>query len=549
MLRLLRVRNFALIDELTIEFDRGLNVLSGETGAGKSLIVDALSLVAGGRASGETIRSGEHHAVVEAVIDNSGDSIDFDSLGLDRLPDGGELILRREILSDNRNRVFINNQPATASALRALASVLIDIHGQHEQQSLLNTATQLSLIDRAGQTETLRSRVGDLYDELHNLHEELESLAALEASMLQRQDLLTFQKAEIEQVAPEAGEADRLRNQVRVLAHAEKLLNAAGSAYEALYESESSLIGHLSSLLKTLGAESHHDERLQPIIRQIEAGNSSLEEAAWGLRNYLDQLDVDPRELEQLQARLAGLERLERKYGPNLLAHLDTVCQELDNIGLQEDRRSSLLAGLGRLEAEYETAARELSQKRRKAAVDLALRVTSEVRTLAMPQAVFSINWQPLTEPRRTGVDVPVWHLAPNPGEESAPLAAIASGGELSRTMLALRSVLARKDLVQTLVFDEIDAGIGGEAAEGVGRKLKELANAYQVLCVTHLPQIARFADRHARIEKTVRGGRTRTDLRVLEPEERVEELARMMSGTGVTKAARQHVRELLDRG
>jgi len=549
MLRLLRVRNFALIDALTLEFDRGLNVLSGETGAGKSLIVDALGLVAGARASGDLIRSGEERAIVEAVADVPEGGIDFAGLGLDSAGDAGELILRREIASDNRNRVFINNQPATVAALRAVAAFLLDIHGQHEQQTLLSAETQLALIDRAAGTESLRSRVGGLYDEIRKLRSELGVLTASEADILQRQDLLLFQKDEIEKVRPEAGETSRLREKVQVLGHSERLLEAAGSAYEALYESDPSILGRLAAIQRLLESEVAHDGRLEAIVRQLAAGRAPLEEASWELREYRNQFDGDPGELRHLQARLAELERLERKYGPDLTAHLETVRQELDSLGLREDRMSRVSTQLATLGTEFDTCARELSRLRRAAASGLARRVTEEIRTLAMPQASFSIDWETAPEPRRTGIDAPVWCLAPNPGEEKGPLAAIASGGELSRTMLALRSVVASNGRGRTLVFDEIDAGIGGEAAERVGRKLKQLADSYQVLCVTHLAQIARFADHHVRIGKTVRKGRTLTAIEPLDPEARVDELARMMSGNRVTEAARRHVRELLGRG
>jgi DNA repair protein RecN (Recombination protein N) len=548
MIRLLRVRNFALIDELTLELDSGLNVISGETGAGKSLIVDALALVAGARASGDAIRSGEDRAVVEAIADVPAGGITLHPIGLDDLHTQDELVLRREIASDNRNRAFINNQPATATALRTIAAQLLDIHGQHEQQTLLSPATQLRLIDQAAEASTLRDRVAGLYDQIRSLRDELEALNEQEGDLLQRQDLLEFQKNEIEDVGPQAGESERLRRQVRVLEHSERLLDVAGSAYEAIYESESSLLGRLSVLQRALESEAPHDGRLDAMVRQIEAGRASLEEASWGLREYLNQLDLDPGELQHLQSRLADLERLERKYGADLLAHLEKVRQELDSIGLGEDRKSNVIAQLEQLEREQHEVSSELSRRRHATGRELGRRVTGEVKTLAMPEAVFSIAWKTVAPPRRTGIDVAAWHLAPNRGEESAPLAAIASGGELSRTMLAVRSVLAKDGMEQTLVFDEIDAGIGGEAADRVGRKLLELAASYQVLCVTHLPQIARFADRHIRIEKRVRGGRTRTQVRILETDERVEELARMMSGKKVTPAAREHVRELLAR-
>lgn len=548
MIRLLRVRNFALIDEITLELEAGLNVLTGETGAGKSLIVDALGLIAGARASSDTIRSGAERAVVEVVADLPEDGVGFPDLGLDPPRESDTLVLRREIASDGRNRVFINNQPATVSALRTIASSLLDIHGQNEQQSLLSSETQLALIDRAAGTETLCRALGKLHSGLRKLHDELDHLDSGEADILQRQDFLLFQKDEIERIHPKAGEGEELRTRVRALEHSGKLLDAAGSAYHALYESDVSILGHLASLQRSLEGETANDPRLQTIVDLIGAGRASLEEASWELRDYLNQLDTDPGALEQMQSRLSELERLGRKYGPDLLAHLETVRQELDSIGLREDRRSSVIAELEALRRDYDEAAGELSHTRRECALSLGEEITGEIRTLAMPQATFSIEWETLPDGGRTGIDRPVWCLAANAGEDKGALSAIASGGEISRTMLAVRSVLAGNLQGRTLVFDEIDAGVGGEAAERVGRKLKALAKSCQVLSVTHLPQIARFADHHSRIAKTVRDGRTRTGIELLDAEGRVEELARMMSGKRITEAARLHVRELLDR-
>lgn len=548
MLRLLRVRNFALIDELTLEFHPGLNVLSGETGAGKSLIVDAVGLIAGARASGETIRSGEDRAVIEAVADAGEAALDAETLGLD-LPEPGEaLVLRREISADGRNRVFINNQPATVSALRTIASSLLEIHGQHEQQTLLSLDRQLGLIDRAAGTAELRSRVGRIHDRLREARQTLTELDADESNWLQRQDFLQFQKAEIEAVHPEPGETPRLRQEARTLEHAERLMEAAGGVYDALYDADNSILAHLATLRRILETEAAHDPRLGAIAELLGSGRTTLEEAAWQLREYLSHLDVDSPNLERLQTRLTELERLERKYGPDLLDHLAKVRQELDSLGLRAERRSSVIGELERLSAEYSPAAAALSRRRREAAATLADRVTRELHTLAMPNANFSIEWETLGEGGRTGIDRPAWLLAANPGENPGPLASIASGGELSRAMLAVRSVLTGDPAGRVLVFDEIDAGIGGEAAERVGGKLAELARSAQVLCVTHLSQIARFADHQANIEKRVRSGRTRTEVRWLEGDARIEELARMMSGKKVTAAARQHVREILDR-
>jgi len=544
MLRLLRVRKFALIDELEIEFEGGFNLLSGETGAGKSLIVDALALIAGAKASSETIRSGESRAIVEAVFQPS-DALDLAGIGIDC---EDELVLRREISADNRNRVFLNSQPSTVTALRKIAPYLVDIHGQHEQQTLLDTSKQLAMIDLAAEAGSLRERVHTLYDAIRSLEDERALLEQDESELLQRADFLRFQREEIERVQPKKGETDLLGEKVRILAHSGKLLEAASGGYEALYEADASILSQFASVERSIRDAGAEDTRLADIAEQATTARTLVEDLAYALRDYLNHLEVDPAALELLQARLAELERLHRKYGPDLLAHLETVIQELDNIGLRDSKRLEITGQLESLKSQYRQVAGELSQRRRTSSTKLAKSVTSEIRSLAMPSAEFRIEWTTLSPGRATGIDEPQLLLSPNPGEPAGRLAEIASGGELSRAMLALRTVMVSDDTDRTLVFDEIDAGIGGEAAETVGRKLKLLSNTYQVLCVTHLAQIARFADQHARIEKLVVDGRTVTRVEALGGDGQVEELARMMSGPKVSDAARRHVRELLKR-
>jgi DNA repair protein RecN (Recombination protein N) len=537
MLRLLRVRNFALIDELELEFDAGLNILSGETGAGKSLIVDALALIAGGKASSEIIRTGERRAIVEAVFDPPED-IDLGAIGIDA---EDELVLRREISADNRNRVFINSQPSTVSGLKKIAPTLIDIHGQHEQQTLLDTGHQLALIDRAAGNSKLADTVRSHYNSISALETELASLEQSEAEILQRTDLLQFQRDEIERVGPQAGETTALGEKVRILEHSGKLYEAAALGYQSLYEAESSIIEQLAGVERALEEVQKHDARLVEVTAQAATSRALVEEVAFALRDYLNHLDA-------LQTRLSELEHLHRKYGDDLVTHLETVIQEMDTIGLRKTRMDEVSQQLSDVRSLYTSTAKALGKTRKAISGKLGKQVTHEIRSLAMPQAAFRIDWTELSPGRATGFDMPGFMLAPNPGEESGPLATIASGGELSRTMLALRTVLSQDGGTRTLVFDEVDAGVGGEAAETVGRKLKGLSGSYQVLCVTHLAQIARFADQHSRIEKLVVDKRTVTRVEAVGGNSQVEELARMMSGPSVTDTARRHVRELLKR-
>jgi DNA repair protein RecN (Recombination protein N) len=546
MLRFLRVRHFALIDQLELHFEEGFNLLSGETGAGKSILVDALGLLSGSKASSEMIRTGESRAIVEAVFE-SDLRAQLEHLGLDA--EDTQIVIRREISGDERNRVFINNQPSTVSALRELAPFLLDIHGQHEQQTLLDNARQTALIDVFANSSALAAEVRDLYETVNKLETELLEVTADHARKLERVDLLSFQRDEIERANPKPEEAVHARQRLGVLANAGKLLDAAARGYDMLYETENSVLSQLSQLHRSLRDGAQHDVRLSSVAEQTEAARIQAQDIAYALRDYASQVDTDPHELERLQARLAELEGLQRKYGPDLLSHLEKVRCEMDNIGLTETRKEELQKKILDLRQRYDEAAQSLSKKRRSASKKLETAIVRELHSLAMPHAEFGIRWSDVSPGRASGIDRPELLITANPGEEARQLEKVASGGELSRVMLALRTVLAVDRPRKTLVFDEVDSGVGGKAAETIGRKLRELSSRYQILCVTHLAQIAAFADWQYRIEKLVLDGRSVTRVEPLAGDARVEELARMMSGSRVTDAARQHIRELLRTG
>lgn len=543
MLRYLRVRNFALIDHLEIQFENAFNLLSGETGAGKSLIVDALGLVAGSKASSDTIRTGETRAVVEAVFDAEL-ADELDQLGLES--EGPEVIIKREISSDGRNRVYINNQPSSLAALKQLAPALLDIHGQHEQQTLLDPSSQLTLIDAFAGAEDLAAKVQGLDADIQKTEARLAQLDADHARKVERLDLLTFQRDEIQKVNPKAGETEAAREQLDVLSHASKLLEAATRGYEALYESETSVSAILAQTQRALRDAAQYDKRLETLAGQSELARIQIQDIAHGLRDYAARVEADPQELERLQSRLSELERLHRKYGPDLLAHLAKVIGEVDSIGLAETEKVAINKELAALREQYDKAAAALSKKRRSSSKKLETQVVKELQSLAMPNVRFEVRWSNVTPGRSRGIDRAELLISANPGEELRPLEKVASGGELSRVMLALRTVLVVDESAKTLVFDEVDAGIGGKAAETVGKKLQDLSKRYQVLCVTHLAQIAAFADHQYRIEKRVVSGRTVTRVEALLGDERIDELARMMSGSRVTDAARQHIKEML---
>jgi DNA repair protein RecN (Recombination protein N) len=451
--------------------------------------------------------------------------------------------------SDGRNRVFVNSQPSTVSALRELAASLVDIHGQHEQQTLLDTSRQLALIDIFAGAVAEADRVRELDAALRTARKELAELEGEHARRTERLDFIVFQRDEIQKVSPKPGEAESGRERLNRLANAGKLTEAAARGYHLLYESETSAASALAQTQRALRDAAALDKSLEPLVGQAEAARILIQDLSHALRDYAADADADPRELDRLQARLADLERLQRKYGPDLLAHLEMVNAEIEGMGQTESRREELTAAIEKVEEGYAKAARALSAKRRPAAKRLEALIDRELKSLAMPHAHVSVAWEDVSPGNANGIDHAELRLAANPGEEARPLERVASGGELSRVMLALRTVLVGEGGGKTLIFDEVDAGIGGEAAETVGRKLKDLASRYQVLCVTHLAQIAACADRQYRIEKRVSGGRAVTRVEALSGDERVEELARMMTGSRVTASARDHVKQLLAKG
>ena len=402
------------------------------------------------------------------------------------------------------------------------------------------------MIDAFADCTEFASQVRDVFTSIQAAEAELAELTAEHARKVERLDLLAFQHDEIQKADPKPGETEQVRERLAVLSNAGKLLDAAAHGYETLYEAENSVLSSIAQVQRGVRDGAQYDPSLLPIVEQIEAARISLHDIAYALRNYANQVDADPQELERVQARLAELERLHRKYGTDLLEHLQKVRREMDSIGLTESKKEEIQDKIVTFRRRYGELAAQLSKKRRSASKKLQTAVEGELRSLAMPHAKFTVAWTDVTPGRAGGIDRPELLISANPGEDPWPLEKIASGGELSRVMLALRTVLAVDRRKKVLVFDEVDAGIGGQAAETVGQKLKVLSARYQVLCVTHLAQIAAFADHQYRIEKLVLDGRTVTRVEPLTGEARVEELVRMMSGSRVTEAARQHVKELL---
>lgn len=559
MLLELRVENYAVIDSLAVEFASGLNLLTGETGAGKSILIDALSLLLGDKASSEMIRHGAEKAVVSGVFEADEKRVArvLEENGIE--PEGHQIIVKREIAASGKGRVFVNNQPATVALLRALAPALASIHAQNETILAFDETARLGLLDTYAGHDL--SELAEKYSAWNALRERLAQLDRDEQDRLRMADLWSFQKKEIDAAKLHPGEDQKLETEKRVLANAEKLYGAATAAYQALYEDDSSALTNLSTARKQLEELARFDQKFLEALASLESAKAAIEDVSATARDYADGIDASPERLAEVEDRLALLDRLKRKYGSSVdevLAYGEDVTRKLNELENREDVVRDLKKQLATAEAAYLAVARGVSKKRYSAARELQKLVEAEINQLAM-KAQFKIDVSGSDEPanwRTTGFDNVAYLISPNPGEPLKPVEQIASGGELSRVMLALKATIdagkteagkKNKSATQrTLVFDEIDTGIGGRAAEAVGKKLKSLAKANQVLCITHLPQIASFADHHYLIEKRETAGRTKTMVRALSSEEQTEEIARMLSGEKLTETSRQHAEQLL---
>jgi DNA repair protein RecN (Recombination protein N) len=555
MLKLLRINNIALIRELEVELEPGLTLLTGETGAGKSILIDALSLLLGDRASPELIRSGEERASVEAVFEVGAAAALLEERGLPA--DGDEVVIRRELQTSAKGRATVNGALVPVSLLRDLAPGLAVIHGQHEPQGLLDPATHLDLLDHFAGADDGRP-VGEFYRDLRAAEAALERLRGDRREAERRREMLEFQALEIEKAGLAAGEEEALRVEKARQANAGRLSTLSGEAYALLYDDEAAALSRLTQVFRRIEDLADIDPSFRPFLDARPEVLAPLEDLALRLRDYHDELEVSPGRLDEIESRLAVLERLEKKYGATVeevIAFGERCRRELDLLASPEEQERTLQARRERLAAAYLERARELSKKRRAAARDLRKRVQAELAQLAMEKTRFEVEFLPPEaeaekDPSRWtehGLERAEFLLSPNEGEDLRSLARIASGGELSRIMLGLKSVVRSDRPGLTLVFDEVDAGIGGRVAQVVGRKLKAVAARQQVLCVTHLPQIAALADHHLAVRKRVEQGRTLTLVETLSGEARAEEIARMLGGETITATARQHAREMLE--
>jgi DNA repair protein RecN (Recombination protein N) len=556
----LRLENYAVIDNLAVEFAAGLNLLTGETGAGKSILIDALALLLGEKASSDVIRANSDRAVINAVFEvdqRTEASINkiLEANGIDPNEEDESIILRREIAAGGKGRVFINNQPATVAVLRQLASHLATIHAQNESILSFDAAARLDLLD--GFAGTQLDAVGEAFASWRAIARRIEELEHGEQDRLRLLDLWTFQKKEIEDAKLHPGEDERLEIEKRVLANAEKIYSAAMNAFDLLYEGGASTSSSLRTAQKHIEELSRYEPKFQEALAAIETARISVEDVGATLRDYAGGIQASPEHLAEVEDRLALLDRLKRKYGPSLedvIHHGEEVSRKLSEMENKDEILAQLRRELAQAADEYLKLARGISKKRYEAARKLEKLVEAEINELAM-KSNFHIEVSGTDEEgswTASGFDHVVYLISTNPGEPLRRLEHIASGGELSRVMLALKASVEagqgkKKTAAQrTLVFDEIDTGIGGRAAEAVGKKLKALSRGNQVLCVTHLPQIATFADHHYLIEKKSSSERTRTSVRLITGEERTEEVARMLSGAKLTETSRRHAEQML---
>lgn len=554
MLTLLNISNIALVDDLRVEFDSGLNLLTGETGSGKSIIVDALGVLTGGRFTSDLLRAGAERAFIEgsfsvadvptvaAILDNAGIQSD------------GELIIRRELSANGRNKIFINNQLATLSLLRDLREFLVDIHGQGDQQTLLKPETHLELLDAFAANASARKDLFNAYQRWLSVKRELDALHLSEAERFQLVDTLSFQIDELENAHLAIGEDHQLEEERRRLLNVEQLTSLSTESYQLIYEDDDAALVRVRQTLNRLERLAEFEPKFRDYLEGLESARAVIEDVAFSLRDFSDHLEFSAERLAQIDDRLAELSRLKRKYGGTIesaLEHLASSQDRKQQIDRADERESELKSSLATAADEYLRRATNLHDSRIKAARKFERIVEQGLGEVAMTNARFQVQITRRTEDNGssfgpTGTDAIEFNFSANSGEDLKPLARVASGGEASRLMLVLKTVANASEFPRTIVFDEIDAGIGGRVSEAVGIKLKKLAQTNQVLCVTHQAQIARFADSHLVVEKQSLHKRTEVGVIKLDRKGRVEEIARMLTGAQITESARKHAKELL---
>jgi len=567
MLKKLTVKDYALIDSLDVEFSPGLNILTGETGAGKSILIGALGLVLGERADTDSVRSGAKAAMVEAEFHLKGFSAIKKIFGELDIDWSDDLLIRREVSSAGKSRAFINDSPVTLASLKRIGDAVLDMHGQHEHQSLLYEEKHLDYLDGYARTWPERTLTGELFQQHQKIKSELEALRTREQLTREKLDLYNFQIKEIESASLIEGEDADLESEKTFLENSEKLFSLASASYQLLYQQDGSITEQFSALERSVEEVAGIDPRMEPTLKSISSVNDQIEEVARDLRKYRDGISFDPARLEEIRNRLDLIRTLKKKYAGRensitaVLAHHAQIKSEVDSVEHGEEQIQKLENDLESKRQELEKSCLSLSAKRQEAAKKMSKEVVIQLKDLGMEKASFKVAVSQIEDPagltvdnkkrvktESSGIDLVRFLISPNPGEELKPLAKIASGGEISRVMLAIKTILSEAEAVPVLVFDEIDAGIGGRIAEAVGVKLKEISSARQVLCITHLPQIASLAKSHYQVSKDEKNGRTTTSVNVLREKEKIEEIARMLGGSKITETTLKHAREMIEK-
>ena len=552
MLQELDIESYAVVDKLRVRFRAGLNLLTGETGSGKSIVVDSLALLFGARADAGVVRAGAKRARISGVFDPPSGGEFREWLERRGFAADDELIVERQILASSKSRAYINGSPATLSALKELAPWLGDIHGQHDQQMLFSARAQTRMLDGFAGTVAAARGVQDAYRACRKLDAQIRELQAGEQERLRRLDLLQFQAGEIGRAELQPGEDEELQRERSRLLNLSRLRESCATAYDALYETDSAASAQLKTAVGRLETVSSLDEWFADRIENLETARAIVDDAAFEIGNYLDKLEAQPERQEQIEERLALIERLKRKYGATLddvLQYGEKVGRELAALEAGGAAPAALEEQLRTAEGAYRSQAAALAKRRREAAEKLAAGVERELAALAMGNARFAVGFEPLEDWSADGLERIAFLFSANPGQPARPLSRAASGGELSRVALALKTCLigteTGMETLRTLVFDEVDSGVGGRVAEAIGKRLKKLSGDSQLLCVTHLPQIAGFADTHFHVAKVERRQQAFASVSELSKGQRIEELARMLSGAEVTAAAVANARQL----
>ena len=549
MLLGLSLKNFTIIEDLSVGLSTGLNIITGETGAGKSVIVDAINIILGDKASADNIKSGSDEAHIEALFDISQDEAiksRLEDAGFDT--SSGELLIKRVIYRTARSRVFINGSISTLTLLSEITDGLVDIFSQHEHQSLLKDENHIKILDDFGQTNDVASNLKESYQNYLAIKNELDDLVQSQKDKFEKEDYLKYQLNEIEGAELTAGEDLKLEEEKLKLANAEKLKSSAQGAYITLYESESSVLSKLQTLLSELSEAGDIDPSLKEIVLSVEKAMVQLEEASYSVRDYTSTLSSDSQALEQVEDRIHLINTLKRKYGDNIQEIInkgEEIKKEVSNIENFDERVKELTQQTEEMISKLKLTAQKLSKKRKKSAEKLAKLLEKELKEVGIKGGQFHIEFSE-KEISANGTDDITFLFSANPDESPKPLTKVASGGELSRIMLVLKEVIARVEGGSVIIFDEADSGVGGAVAESVGQKIRNLSKIYQVICITHLPQVAKFADSHLTVSKTHDDNKTQVTIKNLEGDERVIELARMIGGFNITQKTIDAAQEML---